>query len=214
MTNSSVRASVRSIVDRGLRIAKPDWFFRPSTLDRLRASEIRDDPTVVPSRQGVQGGWADRHGDRPHAAVAEGELTDAGVIAAELGSEALGRPESQGVAGAGRAATEGEDVPVVDAAVPLRVAVAELAEPDVLVAEEEGIAQPVGDAAEPGHRTLGAQDRGRPSDPRGPDVDPRNQRHAEGTIAALAGDAAGLGVRVVPNAGGVIAHGAGVVGWR
>src|SRR5262245_22436540 len=190
MTNSSVRASVRSIVDRGLRIAKPDWFFRPSTLDRLRASEIRDDATVVALRQGVQDGRADGHGDRPHAAVAEGELTDAGVIAAELGSEALGRPESQGVAGAGRAAPEGEDVPVVDAAVALRVAVAELAQPDVLVAEKEGVAQPVRDVAETGHRTLWAQDRGRPSGPGGPDVDPGDQRHAEGAIAALAVEAA------------------------
>jgi hypothetical protein len=39
----------------------------------------------------VQRRWADVHGDRAHAAIAEGELTDAGVIAAELGAEAVGR---------------------------------------------------------------------------------------------------------------------------
>src|SRR5262249_28224483 len=163
---------------------------RASIRGRRRGSEIRDDPTVVALRQGVQDGWADGHRDRPHAAVAEGELTDAGVIAAELGPEALGRPESQGVAGAGRAAAELEDVPVVDAAVALGVAVAELAEPDVLVAEEEGVAQPVRDVAEPGHRTLGAQDRGRSPGHRAPDIGPRDERHAESAIAALAGDPA------------------------
>src|SRR5262249_53424159 len=150
----------------------------------------------------------------PYAAVTEGELTDAGVIAAELSPEAIGWPERQGVVGAGRAASEAEDVPIVDAAVALRVAIAELAEPDVLLAEEEGVAQPIRDVAETSHRTLGTEDRGRSPGTWGPDVVPRDERHAEGAIAPLASDAAGLGAGVVPNAGGIITHGAGIVGRR
>src|SRR5262245_11155489 len=209
MADSGVKASGRGIENR--EAGSGSFDVRSSIRDRRRGSEIRDDPTVVALRQGVQGRWADGHLDRPHAAVAEGELTDAGVIAAELGSEALGRPESQGVADAGRAAPEADDVPIVDASVALRVAVAELAEPDVLVAEEEGVAQPVRDVAEPGNRTLRAQDRGRPPGSWGPDVDPRDECHAEGTIASLAGDPAGLGIKVVPDAAGIIAHRPGVV---
>src|SRR5262249_17266633 len=173
--------------------------------------EVGDGHPIAAHREEVQDGWADGHGDRPHAAVAEGELTDAGVIATELGPEALGRPERQGVAGTGRAASEADDVPIVDAPVALRVAIAELAEPDVLLPEEEGVAQPVRDVAETGHRTLGAQDRGRSPFHRAPDIVPRYERHTEGAVAALAGDTAGLGVEVVPNAGGIIAHGAGIV---
>src|SRR5262249_33666407 len=149
-----------------------------------------------------------------HAAVAEGELTDAGVIAAELGAEAVGRPESQGVEPAGRATAERKDIAVVNAPVALRVAVAELAEPDVLFAEEERVAQPVGDVAETGHRFLRAEDPGRSAGCWHPDVIPRDERHAEGSIATLAGDAAALRRGVVPNAGGVITHGTGVVVGR
>src|SRR5262245_56076278 len=111
----------------------------------VRESEIGDEDSVVALRQGVEDGWGNVHGDRPHAAIAEGELTEAGVIAAELGAEAVGRAESQGVEPAGRAAGEGEDVAVIDAPVALRVAVAELSVPHVLLAEEKRVTQPVRD---------------------------------------------------------------------
>src|SRR5262245_22298313 len=136
------------------------------------------------------------------------------MIAAELGAEAVGRPESQGVEPAGWAAGEGEDVAVVDASVALRVAVAELAVPNVLLAEEERVAQPVGDVAETGHRFLGTEDPGRTTRHDGPDIDPRDERHAEGSVAALARNTTALRRGVVPNAGGIIAHGAGVVVGR
>src|SRR5262249_27010311 len=45
-----------------------------------------------------------------------------------------------------------------------------------------------------------------------PDIFPGYARHAEGAIAALAGDTAGLGVEVVADAGGIITHRAGIEG--
>src|SRR5262245_39852319 len=123
----------------------------------LRELETGGEHAVVALRQGVHDGWADVDGDRPHAAIAKGKLTDAGMITAKLRAETIGRPKSQRVESAGRAARECEDVPVVDAPVALRVAIAELVDSDVLLAEEERVTQPIRDVAEPGHRFLWAQ---------------------------------------------------------
>src|SRR5262249_7880104 len=136
----------------------------PGRIPRTPGSIVGDDFAVRAHGQQVQYGRADAHGERPDAAVAEGELTDAGVVAAHRGSEPLGRRQRYGAGRAGGAFRKAGDVPIVDATVTVGVAVAEPAEPDVLVAEEQRVAQPVGDVAEPGHRALRAQDRRRPPD--------------------------------------------------
>src|SRR5262245_35979079 len=105
MANSGVKAPW-SVVgkDRDNVPAAPRLLLHRPRMDSLvPGSKVGDGPSVAAMREEVQDGWADGHGDRPHATVAESELTGAGVIAAELGPVGFSRPERQGGEGAGRA---------------------------------------------------------------------------------------------------------------
>src|SRR5262249_45346087 len=100
-----------------------------------------------------------RDGDGPHAAVAQGELTEARVVAAEpfLGPEAVVRPGGQGPVNrpgellAGDPHHRADVVAVVDRIVARRL-LPELVCQDVLFPEQEGVAQSVGDVRKPAAR--------------------------------------------------------------
>src|SRR5262245_16365434 len=106
----------------------------------------RDDLPVIPLDQQADRRLGDGHRQRADAAVAEDELADPRVPAAE---PLVGGRAQVGDDALARAADPGEDVGGV--AVPDRpvaLDLAELAELDVLLADEDGVAQPVDDVGE------------------------------------------------------------------
>src|SRR5262249_35682779 len=103
----------------------------------------RDDLAVIALGEQIQNGRFDRYRDRPHAAIAETELADAGMVAAELRIETIGRPQGKGIEGAGGTSAEDHRVPIVTTAVRLGAAVTELVGANVFLADEEGVAQAV-----------------------------------------------------------------------
>src|SRR5262245_1763953 len=103
---------------------------------------------VVPADQQAEGGLGDGDPDGPDAAVAEDELAHPGVVAAE---PLVGGGPGVGDQPLARAADPGEDVggvAVPDG--PVALDVAELAQLDVLLADQESVREPVADGGEGG----------------------------------------------------------------
>src|SRR5262249_60157713 len=112
----------------------------------------------------AQGGGVEGGGDRRGAAVAEGELDPAVVVAAEAtgvervpagGGRDVGGSAGEEVFRSGEPARVGGPDAIVDGAVP-DLGTAFHAAGNVLFAGQEGVAQPVGDATEAGVTAEGA----------------------------------------------------------